>query len=128
MSPNKKDCWMLQAGNGEKISALDRKVVASDSVKTVKFQRDGANDPDKDQEVNTAGWGSLNNLGERPDTLYDVAVAVMDRGSLLTNCRSLFPSLSLFPNLSLSPSLSPVLRCGAAAILCSSRKLDGPVK
>ncbi|KAJ7988836.1 hypothetical protein DPEC_G00313320 [Dallia pectoralis] len=58
---------------------LDRKVVASDSVKTVKFQRDGANDPDKDQEVNTAGWGSLNNLGERPDTLYDVAVAVMDR-------------------------------------------------
>uniref|UniRef100_A0A3P8Z9M4 trypsin n=2 Tax=Esox lucius TaxID=8010 RepID=A0A3P8Z9M4_ESOLU len=58
---------------------LDRKVVASDSVKTVKFQRDGTSDPDKDKEVNTAGWGSLNNLGSRPDTLQEVVIAVMDR-------------------------------------------------
>ncbi|KAL0969523.1 hypothetical protein UPYG_G00228360 [Umbra pygmaea] len=58
---------------------LDRPIVASESVKLVKFQREGANDPDKDKEVNTAGWGSLNNLGSRPDKLQEVVIAVMDR-------------------------------------------------
>ncbi|CAB1330420.1 unnamed protein product, partial [Coregonus sp. 'balchen'] len=48
-------------------------------VKSLKFQRDGAADPDTDQEVNTAGWGSLNNLGSRPDKLQELNIAVMNR-------------------------------------------------
>ncbi|XP_041726062.1 complement factor D [Coregonus clupeaformis] len=58
---------------------LDRPIVASDAVKSLKFQRDGAADPDTDQEVNTAGWGSLNNLGSRPDKLQELVIAVMNR-------------------------------------------------
>lgn len=58
---------------------LDRPIVASDAVKSLKFQRDQGADPDTDQEVNTAGWGSLNNLGSRPDKLQELVIAVMNR-------------------------------------------------
>uniref|UniRef100_A0A4W5JR24 trypsin n=1 Tax=Hucho hucho TaxID=62062 RepID=A0A4W5JR24_9TELE len=58
---------------------LDRPIVASDAVKSLKFQSDSEADPVTDQEVNTAGWGSLNNLGSRPDKLQELVIAVMNR-------------------------------------------------
>ncbi|KAJ8277306.1 hypothetical protein GJAV_G00073790 [Gymnothorax javanicus] len=59
---------------------LDRAATLGDSVKTVEFQRDGATDPQTDDTVSTAGWGSINNLSNRPDKLQEVDVVVLRRG------------------------------------------------
>lgn len=48
-------------------------------MKPLEFQRAGGSDPDTYALVETAGWGSLDNLGNRPDTLHEVTVAVIKR-------------------------------------------------
>lgn len=58
---------------------LSQPVTETDAVKPLKFQRAGGKNPDTDAAVETAGWGSLNNLGNRPDKLHEVTVAVIKR-------------------------------------------------
>ncbi|XP_062851150.1 complement factor D [Trichomycterus rosablanca] len=58
---------------------LNQPVTITDSVKTLKFQREGGNDPDTNTAMDTAGWGSLNNHGSRTDTLHELTIAVMER-------------------------------------------------
>ncbi|KAG7487991.1 hypothetical protein MATL_G00029550 [Megalops atlanticus] len=58
---------------------LDRPAVLTDAVKLLKFQREGGVEPQEKEVVSTAGWGSLNNLGERPDKLQELDVEVMSR-------------------------------------------------
>ncbi|XP_061750950.1 complement factor D [Nerophis ophidion] len=57
---------------------LDRLFNASDAVKAVAFLRAGGANPDTDAAVDTAGWGSLDNLGSRPDKLKELVVEVED--------------------------------------------------
>ncbi|XP_067277182.1 complement factor D [Pseudorasbora parva] len=56
---------------------LDKPITESSAVKSVKFQRDEAADPKESAVVETAGWGSLNNLGGRPDKLQELSITVM---------------------------------------------------
>uniref|UniRef100_A0A3Q3F7S6 trypsin n=1 Tax=Labrus bergylta TaxID=56723 RepID=A0A3Q3F7S6_9LABR len=56
---------------------LDRPFNASEAVRAVEYLRAGGTNPDTDAEVETAGWGSLNNLGSRPDKLQEVVVEVV---------------------------------------------------
>ncbi|XP_068436813.1 complement factor D [Clinocottus analis] len=56
---------------------LDRPFNASEAVKAVEFLRAGGTNPGTDAEVETAGWGSLDNLGSRPDKLREVVVEVV---------------------------------------------------
>ncbi|NP_001018368.1 complement factor D precursor [Danio rerio] len=58
---------------------LDKPVTQSDAVKPVKFQRDETADPKEAAVVETAGWGSLNNMGGRPDKLHELSIPVMER-------------------------------------------------
>ncbi|XP_032367850.1 complement factor D [Etheostoma spectabile] len=57
---------------------LDRPFNVSDAVKAVNFLRAGGTNPNTDAAVETAGWGSLNNLGSRPDKLWEVVINVVD--------------------------------------------------
>lgn len=56
---------------------LDRPFNASEAVRAVEFLRTGGTNPDTGAEVETAGWGSTDNLGSRPDKLKEVVVEVM---------------------------------------------------
>lgn len=58
---------------------LSQPVTETHAVKPLKFQRAGGSNPDTGAAVESAGWGSLNNLGERPDKLHEVTVAVIKR-------------------------------------------------
>ncbi|XP_028252010.1 complement factor D [Parambassis ranga] len=57
---------------------LDRVFNATEAVGTVQFLRAGGTDPPIDAEVDTAGWGSLDDLQTRPDTLREVVVKVFN--------------------------------------------------
>ncbi|XP_041827807.1 complement factor D-like [Melanotaenia boesemani] len=59
---------------------LDRPFNASEAVKAVEFLRSGGVNPTTDDEVETAGWGSLNNLEARPDKLKEVVVKMISHG------------------------------------------------
>lgn len=56
---------------------LDRPFNISEAVKAVEFLRAGGTNPDTGNEVETAGWGSVDNLGTRPDKLKEVTVEVI---------------------------------------------------
>ncbi|XP_015233961.1 complement factor D [Cyprinodon tularosa] len=56
---------------------LDRPFIASDAVRAVEFLRTGGTNPDPGTVVETAGWGSLDNLGSRPDKLNEVSIEVI---------------------------------------------------
>ncbi|XP_046729454.1 complement factor D isoform X2 [Silurus meridionalis] len=58
---------------------LSQPVTETNAVKTVKFLKAGGSNPDTNSPVLTAGWGSLDNLGDRPDKLHEVTVDVMKR-------------------------------------------------
>nr|XP_055026233.1 complement factor D [Misgurnus anguillicaudatus] len=58
---------------------LESPITESYAVKPVKFQREGGVDPEEGSDVDTAGWGSLNNLGGRPDKLQELTITVMER-------------------------------------------------
>nr|AIZ96981.1 complement factor D [Oplegnathus fasciatus] len=55
---------------------LDRPFNTSEAVKAVEYLRAGGTNPGTGAEVETAGWGSLNDLGSRPDKLNEVVVEV----------------------------------------------------
>ncbi|XP_070776922.1 complement factor D [Enoplosus armatus] len=55
---------------------LDRPFNASEAVKAVEYLREGGTNPSTNEEVDTAGWGSINDLGARPDKLKEVTVEV----------------------------------------------------
>ncbi|XP_069575659.1 complement factor D [Brachyistius frenatus] len=55
---------------------LDRPFNVSEAVEAVTFLRVGGTNPATDAEVETAGWGSLDNLGSRPDKLKEVVIDV----------------------------------------------------
>ncbi|XP_029942695.1 complement factor D [Salarias fasciatus] len=57
---------------------LDRPFNASEAVAAVGFLRAGGANPDTDAEVEAAGWGSLDNLGSRPDRLREVVMDVVN--------------------------------------------------
>ncbi|XP_078134187.1 complement factor D [Sander vitreus] len=57
---------------------LDRPFNTSEAVKAVEFLRTGGTNPDTDAVVETAGWGSLDNLGSRPDKLREVVIKVVN--------------------------------------------------
>lgn len=58
---------------------LDKPITESDAVNPVKFQRESSSDPKESDIVETAGWGSLNNLGGRPDKLQELTIKVMQQ-------------------------------------------------
>ncbi|KAK3554434.1 hypothetical protein QTP70_023036 [Hemibagrus guttatus] len=58
---------------------LSQPVTETDAVKPLEFQRAGGSDPNTDATVETAGWGSLDNLGNRADKLHEVTVAIIKR-------------------------------------------------
>ncbi|XP_024133844.1 complement factor D [Oryzias melastigma] len=56
---------------------LDRPFNTSEAVQAVQFLRAGGTNPEAGAEVETAGWGSLDNLGSRPDKLREVVIEVI---------------------------------------------------
>nr|XP_061798916.1 complement factor D-like [Nerophis lumbriciformis] len=56
---------------------LDRPFNASEAVQAAVFQRAGGANPSADAEVETAGWGSVDNLGSRPDELKEAFIRVL---------------------------------------------------
>lgn len=48
-------------------------------MKPLEFQRDQEGDPKESAVVETAGWGSSDNLGGRPDKLQELSITVMLR-------------------------------------------------
>uniref|UniRef100_A0A1A8JX98 trypsin n=1 Tax=Nothobranchius kuhntae TaxID=321403 RepID=A0A1A8JX98_NOTKU len=59
---------------------LDSPFNVSDAVKAVQFLRAGGTNPGPGSKVETAGWGSLDNLGSRPDKLKEVEIEVINPG------------------------------------------------
>ncbi|XP_008281413.1 complement factor D, partial [Stegastes partitus] len=74
---NHPDFNALNYDNDIALIKLDRPFNASDAVKAVEFLRAGGSNPGTDAEVETAGWGSLDNLGSRPDKLKEVTIDVV---------------------------------------------------
>ncbi|CAL8303703.1 unnamed protein product [Boreogadus saida] len=68
----------LNYDNDIALLKLDRPITASESVGTIEYQRAGATDPPIGGGVETAGWGSVNNLEGRADRLKEVAMDVVD--------------------------------------------------
>ncbi|XP_068608096.1 complement factor D [Brachionichthys hirsutus] len=56
---------------------LDRPFNTSDTVQAVEYLRAGGANPSTGAEVETAGWGSLDDLESRPDKLREVLVEVV---------------------------------------------------
>ncbi|XP_068574196.1 complement factor D [Cebidichthys violaceus] len=73
---NHPDFSMLNYDNDIALIKLDRPFNASEAVKAVEFLRAGGTNPGTDEEVETAGWGSLDDLGSRPDKLKELVVEV----------------------------------------------------
>ncbi|XP_037551500.1 complement factor D [Nematolebias whitei] len=75
---NHPDFSSLNYDNDVALIKLDRPVNISDAVATVSFLRaGGGTNPDPGAEVETAGWGSLDNLGLRPDKLKEAFIEVL---------------------------------------------------
>ncbi|KAF7658193.1 hypothetical protein LDENG_00016430 [Lucifuga dentata] len=68
----------LNYDNDIALIKLDRPFNSSEAVKTVEFLRAGGTNPGTDAEVDTAGWGSIDNLGFRPDKLKEVFMEVVN--------------------------------------------------
>ncbi|XP_035530530.1 complement factor D [Morone saxatilis] len=67
---------MTNYNNDIALIKLDRPFNASDAVRALEFMRSGGTNPDTGAEVETAGWGSTDNLGSRPDKLKEVVMDV----------------------------------------------------
>ncbi|XP_012727595.2 complement factor D [Fundulus heteroclitus] len=59
---------------------LDRPFNSSTAISAVQFLRTDGTNPDTGAAVETAGWGSLDNLGSRPDKLKEVSIEVISSG------------------------------------------------
>lgn len=60
------------------ILQLDRPINTTEAVRAVEYLRAGGTNPSTGAEVETAGWGSTDNLGSRPDKLREVVVDVLN--------------------------------------------------
>ncbi|XP_026134550.1 complement factor D [Carassius auratus] len=76
---NHPDFQISNYDNDIALLKLDKPITESNAVKPVKFQREGGSDPEEDADVKTVGWGSLNNLGGRPDKLQELTIKVLER-------------------------------------------------
>ncbi|KAM9354556.1 complement factor D isoform 2-T2 [Pholidichthys leucotaenia] len=56
---------------------LDHPFNSSEAVKAIPFLRAGGTNPDTGAEVETAGWGALDNLETRPDKLKEVSIDII---------------------------------------------------
>lgn len=56
---------------------LDRPFNISEAVKAVPFLQTGGTNPGIDEEVDSAGWGSQDDLGSRPDKLKEVVIEMV---------------------------------------------------
>lgn len=56
---------------------LDRPFNATEAVQSVEFLRAGGSNPGTNAAVETAGWGSVDNLGARPDKLKEVVLEMV---------------------------------------------------
>lgn len=56
---------------------LDRPFNSTQAVQRVEFLRAGGTNPGTNAAVETAGWGSVDNLGARPDKLKEVVLEVV---------------------------------------------------
>lgn len=56
---------------------LDRPFNQSSAVKALEYLRSGGVNPGTGEDVETAGWGSVDNLGTRPDKLKEVVLQVV---------------------------------------------------
>ncbi|XP_045919583.1 complement factor D [Micropterus dolomieu] len=74
---NHPDFSMSNYDNDIALIKLDRPFNVSEAVKAVEYLRTGGTNPDTNAEVDTAGWGSLDNLGSRPDKLKELVVEVV---------------------------------------------------
>lgn len=74
---NHPDFSMSNYDNDIALIKLDRPFNASDAVQAVEYLRTGGTNPDTDAEVETAGWGSTDNLGSRPDKLKEVVMEIV---------------------------------------------------
>lgn len=63
--------------SGNFLLQLDRPFNASDAIRAVEYLRAGGTNPGTHTAVDTAGWGSSDNLGSRPDKLREVFVEVV---------------------------------------------------
>ncbi|XP_017296005.1 complement factor D [Kryptolebias marmoratus] len=77
---NHPDFSSINYDNDIALIKLDRPVNASSAVAAINFLRAGGANPGPDTEVETAGWGSLDNLGSRPDKLKEVVIEVISPG------------------------------------------------
>ncbi|TMS21768.1 Complement factor D [Larimichthys crocea] len=73
---NHPDFNVLNYDNDIALIKLDRPFNASEAVAAVEYLRTGGTNPALGVEVEAAGWGSLNNLGSRPDKLKEVVIEV----------------------------------------------------
>ncbi|XP_071381853.1 complement factor D [Centroberyx affinis] len=57
---------------------LDRPIVASEAVRAVEYLRTNGTNPGTGAAVDTAGWGSVNNLAGRTDKLKELFIEVVN--------------------------------------------------
>ncbi|XP_051508140.1 complement factor D-like [Myxocyprinus asiaticus] len=76
---NHPDFSLSNYDNDIALLKLETPITESYAAKPLKFQREGGVDPEKGAAVDTAGWGSLNNLGGRPDKLQELSITVLER-------------------------------------------------
>ncbi|KAM4541849.1 complement factor D [Odontesthes bonariensis] len=74
---NHPDFSIANYDNDIALIKLDRPFNASEAVKPVEFLRAGGTNPEPDEDVETAGWGSLDNLESKPDKLKEVVVKLV---------------------------------------------------
>lgn len=70
----------LLSGGGDACRSapqLDRPFNATEAVRSLEFLRAGGTNPGTGAAVETAGWGSVDNLGARPDRLKEVVLEVV---------------------------------------------------
>ncbi|TWW72489.1 complement factor D [Takifugu flavidus] len=74
---NHPDYNTLNYDNDIALIKLDRPFNASHAVQSVEYLREGGTNPGTNAAVETAGWGSVDNLGIRPDKLKEVVLEVV---------------------------------------------------
>ncbi|KAM9842344.1 complement factor D [Aulostomus maculatus] len=74
---NHPDFSSLNYDNDIALIKLDRPFTSSEAVSAVEYLRAGGTNPSTDAVVETAGWGSLDNLETRPDKLKEVVIEVV---------------------------------------------------
>ncbi|XP_053191481.1 complement factor D [Scomber japonicus] len=74
---NHPDFNPLNYDNDIALIKLDHPFNSSVAVRAVEYLRSGGTNPTTNEEVETAGWGSYDNLGSRPDKLKEVVIEMV---------------------------------------------------